>query len=302
MIDLALIGSGYWGSKIVESLKKNSNVNKVQVVDVKNGQTIDDIDPGITTAIIATPLWDHYETTRELLVRGFDCYVEKPLAENTKQIADIWDCVNDQIVMVGHIFIYHPALQYVKDNLHSIGTVKHIRSERLNWGIYQTKTTPLLSLLPHDVSILLDLLGDLTVVSATQKNFTDNLVPDLVSFDVRAGDVTATVTGSWYWPERVRKLTVIGSEGHIVWDDAKNTVDIYLGTVQDRRLTGLFMPGTTHIPDLTVSPLESELNHFIDCVINRSQPRTDINNAFAVAKVLDDVQERLDQDYRNRCI
>jgi predicted dehydrogenase len=294
IINLAVIGSGYWGSKIVESLKSINNVGKVQVIDVKNGQTIDDIDSNIRAAVIATPLWDHCSTTRELLLRGFDCYVEKPMAENAVQIADIWDCINKQIVMVGHIFIYHPALQYIKDNLHSIGTVKHIHSERLNWGIYQTKTTPLLSLLPHDVSILLDLLGDLKVVSAAQKNFTNNVVPDYVSFDVVSGDITATVTGSWYWPERVRKLTIIGNKGSIVWDDVKNTVDVMSGTVDQRRLSDLSTVNT-YVPDLTVSPLQRELSHFVDCVRTRSQPRTDINNAFLVAKILDAVEARLDR-------
>lgn len=295
MVNIAVIGSGYWGSKIVAALKSITEVNKVQVIDIKNGQTINNIDSDIRTAIIATPLWDHCATTKELLLRGFDCYVEKPMAENACQIIDIQDCVGQQIVMVGHIFIYHPALEYIKNNLHRIGTIKHIHSERLNWGIYQTKTTPLLSLLPHDVSILLDLCGDLEVVSATQKNFSNNTVPDYVTFDVRSGDITATVTGSWYWPERVRKLTIIGTEGHIVWDDAKNTVDILLGTVKERRLTGLYIEEQTHTPDLTISPLQRELHHFVQCVLNRKQPQTDINNAFAVAKILDAVQERLDQ-------
>lgn len=295
VIDVAVIGAGYWGSKIVESLESIPSVGNIQVIDVKNGATIDDIDKNIHTAIIATPLWDHCDTARELLLRDFDCYVEKPLAENCKQINDIWDCIESQIVMVGHIFLYHPALDYIKENLHRIGTVKHIRSDRLNWGIYQTKTTPLLSLLPHDVSILLDLCQDLQVVSATQKNFSNNVVPDYVSFELKNNDITATVTGSWYWPERTRKLTVIGTNGHIIWDDTKNTVEIFSATVQERRLTNL-LSADCYSPDLSISPLQRELFHFVDCVINRTQPKTDIKNALAVAKILDAVQELLDQD------
>jgi len=295
VINVAVIGSGYWGSKIVESLNSLPEINQVQTIDVKNGQTINDINKDITTAIIATPLWDHCETARELLLRNFDCYIEKPMAETASQIIDIWDCITDQIVMVGHIFIYHPALDYIKENLSKIGKIKHITSERLNWGIYQTQTTPLLSLLPHDVSILLELCGNLKIISASQNNFTNNLVPDYVSFNAKHDDISMTVTGSWYWPERVRKLTIIGTEGHIVWDDNKNSVDILLGKVNDRRLSGLFMDSATYRLDLTISPLQRELEHFINCVITRTQPRTDIKNALDVAKILDDVQLHLDQ-------
>lgn len=295
MMNVAVIGSGYWGSKIVESLTSLPEVDCVQVIDVKNGQTIDDINKDITTAIIATPLWDHCETARELLVRNFDCYIEKPMAETASQVIDIWDCVTDQIVMVGHIFIYHPALDYIKKNLHKIGKIKHVTSERLNWGIYQTKTTPLLSLLPHDVSILLELCGGLKITSASKSNFTNNLVPDYVSFNAEHNDISMTITGSWYWPERVRKLTIIGTEGHIIWDDTKNSVDILLGKVNERRLSDLHIDSETYHPDLTISPLQRELKHFIDCVITRTHPRTGIKNALEVAKILDDVQLRLDQ-------
>jgi predicted dehydrogenase len=296
MINLAVIGSGYWGSKIVESLRSIKNVGKIQVIDVKNGQTIDDIDVDVRAAVIATPLWDHFSTSEKLLERGFDCYVEKPLAENSKQIEYLYEYSKSQIIMVGHIFLYHPALHYIKEQLPCIGTIKHIRSERLNWGIYQTKTTPLLSLLPHDVSILLELLGNIEVTSAIQKNFTNNVVPDYVSFEIKSGDVTATVTGSWYWPERVRKLTIIGSSGSIIWDDTKNTVEILTGQVNERRLTELSTLGEVHCPDLTITPLQHELSHFVECVATRQKPLTDINNALHVAKILDAVQEHLDQD------
>ena len=298
MINLALIGSGYWGSKIIESLKKNPNVGRFQIIDVKNGETIDDIESDITTAIVATPLWDHLSTGSELLKRGFDCYIEKPMAQTASECEQLQSLVGDKVLMVGHIFIYHPALQIVRDNIARIGNVQHITSERLNWGIYQTKTTPLLSLLPHDVSIIIDLLGsDIQVISAVSTTFTDNKVPDFVSFDAQAGNTSIRITGSWYWPERVRKLTIIGDEGHIVWDDSDNRVDVYAGKVVERRLSELTK--TSYTPDMLKTPLELELDHFIDCVANRTTPRTDVVNAIAVARVLDVVQESLDRAAQN---
>jgi predicted dehydrogenase len=291
MINIAIIGAGYWGSKIVKALKNNTSVGLVQIIDVKNGQTIDDIDSSITAAIIATPVWDHLSTATNLLERGFDVYVEKPMCETADRVRLLGKFVPKQILMVGHIFLYHPALDIIKSNIPRIGKIKHVDSQRLNWGIYQTKTTPLLSLLPHDVSILHEIFAEIEVTVIRERNFTDNRVPDWLSFDLNMGDVTATVTGSWFWPERVRKLTIIGTEGSIVWDDVLNQVHVYTGKVNERRLTEL--EEEVYIPDLTVTPLELELNHFVDCVVHRRQPKTDINNALAVAKILDAVQERL---------
>jgi predicted dehydrogenase len=291
MINIAVIGAGYWGSKVVETLKLNSQVNIIQVIDVKNGQTINDIYSDITTAIIATPVWDHLSTAVDLLERGFDLYIEKPMCETAAEVRLLSKFAPKQILMVGHIFLYHPALDRIKEHLPRIGTVKHVDSQRLNWGIYQTKTTPLLSLLPHDVSILHELFDDLEVTGARARNFTNNVVPDWISFDLNMGDVTATVTGSWYWPERVRKLTIVGDKGSIVWNDVLNEVHVFEGTVNERRLSDL--EEEVYIPNLTVTPLELELNHFVECVTTRQQPKTDITNALAVAKILDAVQEQL---------
>ena len=290
-VEIAVIGSGYWGSKIVDTLGRNPHIDAIQVIDAVNGQTIDDIRADIKTAVIATPLWYHFKMAVELLERGFDVYIEKPMAETVAEVEHISSCITNQIVMVGHIFLYHPALEKVKEHLPRIGEIKHVDSQRLNWGIYQTKTTPLLSLLPHDVSILHEIFAEIEVTVIRERNFTDNRVPDWLSVDFTMGDITATITGSWFWPERVRKLTIVGTEGSIVWDDAANQVHVFAGKVNERRLTEL--EEEVYIPDLTVTPLELELNHFVDCVIHRRQPKTDVNNALAVAKILDAVQERL---------
>jgi predicted dehydrogenase len=296
MINIALIGSGYWGSKIISSLEGNPLVGKFQIIDVKNGDTVDDIESDIKTAIVATPLWDHYATGLTLLERGFDCYIEKPMAETEEQCQALKHVanVNEQVLMVGHIFLYHPAMTWIKANINRIGKIKHVDSQRLNWGIYQTKTTPMHSLLPHDVSIMLELLGDnVTVTHVDNTTFTDNQQPDYVNFNLQINDVTVRVTGSWYWPEKIRKITIIGKQGSIVWDDVANRVDLYQGTVVERRLTELKLE-ESYTPDLTVSPLQLELEHFIDCVNTRTTPKSDVDNAIAVAKVVDAVVARLD--------
>lgn len=292
MVNVALIGSGYWGSKIASALDKIPAVNKIQIIDIRGGHTIDDIDSDITAALIATPLWDHFGTAQKLLERGLDCYIEKPMTETESETRELAMLKKDHVVMVGHIFMFHPAVDYIKSILPKIGTVKHVVSERLNWGIYQTKTTPLLSLLPHDVSILIELFGaDIEVKHAESSMFNNKTVPDYVRFSAKVGDISIDVRGSWYWPERVRKLTIIGDQGHIIWDDVTNTVKLMNGTVVNNRLEDL--TETTYTPDLTVTPLERELQHFVDSVVARTEPKTGTKQAIEVAKILDTVLLKL---------
>ena len=150
------------------------------------------------------------------------------------------------------------------------------------------------SLLPHDISILFELLGtSAKLENAMGNDFNNATQPDYVNFNLRFNSgVTANVVGSWYWPERVRKLTIIGTEGMIIWDDSANFVKIFNGTVVDGRLTELTIT-EEHVPDLSVTPLERELNHFIDCVVNRTTPKSDVKNAITVAKLIDEVSTYL---------
>ena len=104
-----LVGAGYWGSKVYNSLKK-LDVD-AEIIDIKNGQTILDI-KNTNPVILATPLWQHYEQTIELLSRGHDVYVEKPMAETEEQLKHIARIVDNHILMVGHIFIHHPHVNF----------------------------------------------------------------------------------------------------------------------------------------------------------------------------------------------
>ena len=299
MINLALIGGGYWGSKIISILEHNPLVGKIQTIDLKNNQSIDDIDSDITTAIIATPLWDHYNTASKLLARGFDCYVEKPMAETETECRELKSLVDQQILMVGHIFLYHPAMTWIKSNIDRIGCVRHIDSQRLNWGIYQTNTTPMHSILPHDVSIMLELLGNHVVVTEVdQAKFSDNTQPDYINFNMVINGVSVRITGSWHWPEKIRKITIIGEDGSIIWDDVTNRVNLYQGTVVEKKLSELSLI-ESYTPDLSKSPLQLELEHFINCVSTRTTPKSDVDNAIAVAKVVDDVVGCLDLDHQH---
>ena len=281
-----LVGAGYWGSKLLESLKQ-FDVDAT-VIDIRNGQTIDDINNS-DPVILATPLWQHHEQTVELVKRGHDVYVEKPMAETAEQIEDIASHLkDDQLIMVGHIFLHHPQIHLIKSMLDNgdIGDLTYIRSERSNWGIYQTKTDPVLSLATHDISIVNYFQGPMTVTNAQSWNYSNNIVPDRVWF---SGTPGYDIDVSWYSPVRIRRTVLLGTKGQIVWDQDANTVTVSKHSIEDRRSITDASPKVYEY-DYEYSPLEYELKHWVDCVVNRTTPSTGIRNALEVANVIDSLK------------
>lgn len=289
-----LVGAGYWGSKIKSAL--NLLDVDATIIDIKNGQTIDDI----TTpepVLLATPLWQHYDQVLTLLDRGHDVYVEKPMAENALQIEHIQVAASEnQILMVGHLFVHHPQMKLIKALIDegAIGTVKHVSSKRLNWGIYQTKTTPVLSLAVHDISIILELCGPHCMVyEATGWQIAEAVQNDRVQFRGIAGAVTFDVDVSWCWPVRTRQTVIVGTEGQLVWDQDANTVTRRRYIVVDGRATEPHLPMQYVYDQNEPDPLSHELAHFINCVEKRIVPTTGVDEALLVARVVDQVHTLL---------
>lgn len=291
-MNMWLVGAGYWGNKLLAGLNK-LGVN-CQVIDIRNGQTIDDItDHG--PVILATPLWQHHDQTIQLLNRGHDVYVEKPMAETAEQVLAIQQTQsNNQLVMVGHIFVHHPQMSLIKDLIRSgtIGEVRHITSRRLNWGIYQTNTSPVLSLAAHDISIILELVSnDCLVTHAQGQHLSGQKQYDRVQFSGQTGNVSFDVDVSWHWPVRARNTVVIGTTGQIVWDQDANTVSLCHNTIEKGRAVS--KDPVVYSYEYALSPLEHELEHWINCVSTRSVPSTSVAQALDVAKVIDQVHKLL---------
>ena len=291
-MNMWLVGAGYWGSKLLAGLDKIGVQG--QVIDIRNDQTIDDItDSG--PVMLATPLWQHHEQTIALLDRGHDVYVEKPMAENVVQVQAIQQAQQDgQLLMVGHIFIHHPQMLLIKDLTKSgvIGAVQHITSRRLNWGIYQTKTSPTLSLAAHDISIVTELTGiDCKVDHAQGQSLSNRDQYDRVQFSGQSGNVSFDIDVSWCWPVRTRQTVVIGTTGQIVWDQDANTVSLFHNRIENDRAVAKSPVVYEYNYDL--SPLEHELQHWVNCIKTRSQPTTGVAQALAVARTIDQVHALL---------
>jgi predicted dehydrogenase len=152
----------------------------------------------------------------------------------------------------------------------------------------------LLSLATHDISIVLDLVGkDLVVQQAQSWNYSNNVQADRVWFSGNCNDqVTFDIDVSWHWPVRTRQTIIMGTHGQITWDQDANTITITGSKIQDRRAVTDSDPLVIEYTH-TLTPLEAELKHWVDCVDTRQEPVTGLESARAVALIIDRVKQLL---------
>ena len=283
-MQISLVGAGYWGSKLKAELETIAGVSEIEIIDIKDGKTLDDI--SYENVILATPAWEHYSQTLQLLEKGKNLYVEKPLALTTEECLQIKNKLGDQTLMVGHIFLYNDRVKKIKELLPAIGKVQHIESNRLNWGRFQKNISTIHSLAPHDVSIINYFLGyhEYQYVMAIGETFSKHKQKDREEISFICNDVSVKFNLSWYYPEKVRTMCITGEKGLIFWDEEKQSIKLVENIWVGDRFN--YEPKVTYY-NIESNPLRNELEHFVHCVQNKSKPVSDIENAIEVAKSLD---------------
>jgi predicted dehydrogenase len=284
-MQISLVGAGYWGSKLKAELETIPGVDEIEIIDIKDGKTLKDIN--FDNVVLATPAWEHYSQTIELLERGKNLYVEKPLALTTQECLDIKGKItDDQTLMVGHIFLYNDRVIKLKTLLPRIGKIMHVESNRMNWGRYQKQIGTAHSLAPHDVSIIHYLLGyhEFENIMCIGENFTENKQNDREEYFFICNGVSVKFNLSWYYPEKVRTMSITGDKGLIFWDEENKTIKLTTETWKDGRMNYEPNVETFYIDS---NPLRNELKEFVECVSAKRTPLTDVDNAIEVAKNLD---------------
>ena len=284
-MQISLIGAGYWGTKLKKELETMDGVSDIEIIDIKEGKTLKDI--SYQNVILATPAWDHYSQTLELLAQDKNLYVEKPLALTADECVTIKNKIKPgQTLMVGYIFLYNDRLKKVKQLLPKIGNVQHIESNRLNWGRFQKKISTLHSLAPHDVSIIHYLLGyhEFQYIINIGEKFTKFSQNDRDEFSFECNGVSVKFNLSWYYPKKVRNMTITGDKGIIFWDEEAKSVQLTTEIFEKERMN--YNP-KIDVFEIESNPLRNELYEFVRCVRDRKKPLTDVDNAIEVAKNLD---------------
>lgn len=324
----AVVGCGYWGKNLVRTFNRLSDLrcccdshNDVRArtasaypsVKVTADYDVVLADPAVDAVVLATPAATHAPMAMAALRAGKHVFVEKPLALN---VADAEGMVHEaeasgRILMVGHLLEYHPVVGYIKQMIDSgeLGEVYYAYAQRVNLGKVRSQENALWSLAPHDISMILRLMGEEPIrVAAAGQAFLQPGVEDVVLLTLGfPSGRNAHIHVSWLDPHRERRLTVVGSRKMVVFDDvAQNEkLRVYDKGVDRPRTEAApyetyadlvqLREGDILIPRVPASePLAVECAAFLRAVETGEAPLTDGSSGLAVVRVLESAQRSLE--------
>ncbi len=308
--NIAVVGCGYWGQNIVRSAADLGVLAAVSDADPARAQgfaekygvpalSYDDIlaNKDIAGVCLPVPAPLHAPMTLRALEAGKHVMVEKPIAMSLDEAETMVAAADkaSRILMVGHVLHYHPvfiALQaMVREG--KLGQLRHIYSNRLNFGKVRTEENVFWSFAPHDVSMVLALAGREPVsVSAVYSNGIEaNRVASTanVQFDFGAG-LNGHIFVSWLNPFKEQKLVVVGDAGMCVFDDTlgwDKKLAFYKASVTfEGGQPVLAKAEPEYIAVGEGQPLRNEIEHFAQCMASGETPRTDGREGLRTLKVM----------------
>jgi UDP-2-acetamido-3-amino-2,3-dideoxy-glucuronate N-acetyltransferase len=319
--DVALIGAGHWGKNLARAFDALGALGvvceaspvavdaiKKQYPHVRTTASYAEVlaDTSITKVAIAAPAALHFELAEAALKAGKDVYVEKPLClrlDHAEALVKLADSLG-KTLMVGHLLQYHPCVvklrQLVTEG--ALGKVLTITSNRLNLGKFRTEENALWSFAPHDISVILSLLGDRLPesVRCVGNAYLSNDVADSTTTLMRfGGNVIAQIYVTWLNPFKEQKLTIVGTDGMAVFDDTKPWAEKltlyrkYLSWQKGQEPVPLKVAAeAVEVPE--GEPLKAECDHFLSACREKKRPRTDGPEGLRVLQVLDMAQRSLE--------
>jgi UDP-2-acetamido-3-amino-2,3-dideoxy-glucuronate N-acetyltransferase len=259
-------------------------------------------DPAVTGVAIATPAETHGELVKRALLAGKDVLVEKPLclsAPEGQQLAGL-AVAHRRVLMVGHLLWYHPAVLKLQELVEQgeLGRIRYIYSNRLNLGKFRREENILWSFAPHDISVILGLVGEMPEqVDAQGGAYLHDQIADVtVSLLSFPSGIKAHVFVSWLHPYKEQKLIVVGDRKMAVFDDMEkeNKLLLYPHTIDWKNHVPVAHKAEAQpIPFALGEPLRAECLHFLECIRSRQTPRTDGNEGVRVLTVLQRCQTAL---------
>jgi predicted dehydrogenase len=264
----------------------------------------------LDAVVVSTPAITHYPLVKKALLADYDVFVEKPFTLNVPHAEELLHlaAVRDRILMVGHLLEYHPAVDRLKELIASgeLGEIYYIYTQRVNLGRIRGDENALWSFAPHDISQILYMLGaDPVDVSARGQSYIQDGIEDVVFLSLFFQNrLMAHIHLSWLDPHKVRSTTIVGSKKMAVFDDTATSEKL---RIYDSCATGCSARsygeaiqvrfGDIHIPRISsAEPLKIELQHFLDCVRDRTRPRSDAHDGLRVVRILEAAQKSLERD------
>lgn len=307
---VGVLGCGYWGKNLVRNFHALGALAAVHDQDAATAgeiaarhavetRALDALlgDADVEGIVVAAPAAQHYALTRAALEAGKHVFVEKPLALELDEAAQLVAMAEDRglTLMVGHLLQYHPAFLELKHLVAdgALGRLQYIYSNRLNLGKVRREENILWSFAPHDISMILSLVGDEPeTITAVGANYLHRRIADVTTTHLDfPGGQHAHVFVSWLHPFKEQKLVVVGDRSMAVFDDGEpweGKLVVYPHSIDWKN--GKPEPNRADAQPIAVTedePLALECRHFLDCIRSGARPRTDGAEGVRVLRVLD---------------
>jgi predicted dehydrogenase len=319
-IKVGVVGCGYWGPNLVRNfrslpdceLKIMCDISEQRLLHLKSlypevaGETdynhmLNGV--GLDAVIIATAVKSHYSMAKASLLSGKHTFIEKPMASSSEECRELIEIARKKglVLMTGHTFLYSPAVRKIKEIVKSgdIGEIRYICARRLNLGLFQKDINVAWDLAPHDISIILHIMGERpTVVNCQGSAHITPGVEDVTTMWLGfPGERSAIVHSSWLDPRKIREMTIVGSKRMIVYDDVSPLEKIRIFDARVERpphydtfaeFHYAYHYGDVYIPYIKQEePLKNECQHFLDCIRQGTQPMTDGEDGLELVRILE---------------
>lgn len=317
---VAVVGLGYWGPKLLRNLVRllgpgrvigveTSSHRRVQVglefPAVRMVASLESVleEDRVKGVVIATPTGSHAELARRTLLSGRGVLVEKPLCSSLADAIELGALAERKglTLMVGHTFLFSPRVQAIADYLATgeMGRIYYVMSSRLNLGLHRSDVNVIWDLAAHDFSIVCHLLGEYPgSIHAVARGVVRPSTPDVAFIEMMFDSgAIASVNVSWLAPRKVRSTVLVGDRSMIMYDDTEGDEPIKIcdkgvvipesSSFGENQLTYRYGPTTApYVP--ASEPLSRELQHFLDCLRKPEEPcLSDARSGVEVVRMLD---------------
>jgi predicted dehydrogenase len=320
MVNIGIIGYGYWGPNLVRNFAELSGASVTAVSDLDPAKLalvqrrfpsvavttqFRDLlnNPAIDAIAIATPVHTHFELAMAALRAGKHVWVEKPMTETAEQARQLVDEARKRgrVLLVDHTFLYTGSVMKMAELIKSgeLGRIYYYDSIRVNLGLFQRDVSVISDLAVHDFSILDYLLGEHPIaVSASGTNHFPGTPENLayVTLFYESGTI-AHANVSWLAPVKVRQILVGGSKKMIIYDDLDPSEKIKVydkgvnftddpQKIQEMRVG--YRTGDMWAPKLEATEaLRVEGEHFVDCIEKNLTPKSDGQLGLRVVELIE---------------
>ena len=325
-IKVGVAGCGYWGPNLIRNfrslpdclLKTMCDINTARLKHLKSlyPEVVSENDydhmlngVNLDAVVIATGVSSHYSLAKAALLAGKHTFIEKPMATSVAHCQELVDLAarNGLVLMTGHTFLYSPVVRKMNEiiNKGDIGDIRYICARRLNLGLFQKDINVAWDLAPHDISIILSIMGEqpITVNCRGSAHITPGIEDVTTMCLTFSNQRSAIIHSSWLDPRKVREMTIVGSKRMIVYDDVAPLEKIRVFDTRVERpphydtfgeFQYAYHYGDMYAPYIKQEePLKTECQHFLDCIRTGSTPVSCGVRGMELVKILEASSESL---------